>query len=308
MQKIKVLFFSHPSGQRWIGQRTRHGNDGSVNAPGGVGMGWKRTWRRGGGLGTHMAAWWRGGKRTWRRGGAAGNAPGGAVARLGTHLAARWQGRARTWRRGGRAGHAPGRAGARRGLLFTLCTLHLFLFACQPLERTPQVDPDLALSAEPYAFGGDFTLIDHDGNAFRLVEQQRPFFFFLGYASCPDACPQTLARLARVYALLGEEARDLGTLFVSVDAERDSPAVLKTYLSHFDVPAIGLTGAQDSIDAVVKRYAAHYEINDQASAAGYLIDHSLYIYLIDQHGDSRFFFRPSHTAEEIATVARQLFR
>ena len=140
------------------------------------------------------------------------------------------------------------------------------------------------------------------------MEQQRPFFFFLGYASCPDACPQTLARLARVYALLGEEARDLGTLFVSVDAERDSPAVLKTYLSHFDVPAIGLTGSQDSIDAVVKRYAAHYEINDQASAAGYLIDHSLYIYLIDQHGDLRFFFRPSHTAEEITTVARQLFR
>ena len=197
---------------------------------------------------------------------------------------------------------------ARRGILFTLYTLHLFLFACQPLERTSPVDPDLALSAEPYSFGGDFTLIDHDGNAFRLAEQQRPFFLFLGYASCPDACPQTLARLARVYALLGEEARDLGTLFVSVDAERDSHAVLKTYLSHFDVPAIGLTGSQDSIDAVVKRYAAHYEINEQASAAGYLIDHSLYIYLIDQHGDLRFFFRPSHTAEEIATVARQLFR
>ena len=276
MQKIKVLFFSHPSGQRWRGQRTRQGNDGSVNAPGGVGVGWARTWRRRGRLGTHKAAWWRGGARTRRRGGA--------------------------------AAHAPGRVAARRGLLFTLCTLHLFLFACQPLERTPQVDSDLALSAEPYAFGGDFTLIDHDGNAFRLAEQQRPFFLFFGYASCPDACPQTLARLARVYALLGEEARDLGTLFVSVDAERDSPAVLKTYLSHFDVPAIGLTGAQDSIDAVVKRYAAHYEINDQASAAGYLIDHSLYIYLIDQHGDSRFFFRPSHTAEEIATVARQLFR
>ncbi len=308
MQKIKVLFFSHLSGQRWIGQHTRQGNDGSVNAPGGVGIGWKRTRRRRGRLGTHMAARWRGWARTRRRGGRTGNAQGGVVAGQGTHKAAWRRGGERTRRRGGRTGNAQGGEAARRGLLFTLCTLHLFLVACQPLERTPQVDSDLALSAEPYAFGGDFTLIDHDGNAFRLAEQQRPFFLFLGYASCPDACPQTLARLARVYALLGEEARDLGTLFVSVDAERDSPAVLKTYLSHFDVPAIGLTGAQDSIDAVVKRYAAHYEINDQASAAGYLIDHSLYIYLIDQHGDSRFFFRPSHTAEEIATVARQLFR
>ncbi len=183
-----------------------------------------------------------------------------------------------------------------------------FLCACQPLERAPQGDPDLVLSVEPHSFGGDFTLVDHDDNAFRLADQRRPFFLFFGYASCPDACPQTLARLARVYALLGGDARDLTALFVSVDSKRDPPDVLKTYLSHFDVPAIGLTGVQDSIDAVVKRYAAHYEINDRDSAAGYLIDHSLYIYLIDQNGDVRFFFRPSHTAEEIATVARQLFR
>ena len=211
---------------------------------------------------------------------------------LSTH-AARWQCRGQR---------------TRRGPLFTLCTPLLFLFACQPLERAPQGDPDLALSAEPYSFGGDFALVDHDGNAFRLADQRRPFFLFFGYASCPDACPQTLARLARVYALLGDDARDLTALFVSVDSKRDPPDVLKTYLSHFDVPAIGLTGVQDSIDAVVKRYAAHYEINDRGSAAGYLIDHSLYLYLIDQSGDLRFFFRPSHTAEEIATVARQLFR
>ena len=205
--------------------------------------------------------------------------------------------------------HKAKRWGGRRCTLhLALCTLHLFFFACQPLERTPQGDPDLTLSAEPHSFGGDFTLVDHDGNAFRLADQQRPFLLFFGYASCPDACPQTLARLARVYALLGEDARDLTALFVSVDSKRDSPEVLKTYLSHFDVPAIGLTGSQDRIDAVVKRYAAHYEINDQNSAAGYLIDHSLYIYLIDHNGDLRFFFRPSHTAEEIATVARQLFR
>ena len=117
-----------------------------------------------------------------------------------------------------------------------------------------------------------------------------------------------MARLASAYTILGEDARDLRTLFVSVDPGRDSPEMLKSYLSHFDVPAIGLTGVQDSIDAVVKRYAAHYEIGEQGSAAGYLIDHSLYTYLIDQNGDLRFFFRPSHTAEEIATVVRQLSR
>ncbi|MCY3684285.1 MAG: SCO family protein [Gemmatimonadetes bacterium] len=196
-----------------------------------------------------------------------------------------------------------------RGFLhFVLCSLLLLFMACKPLERAPQSDPDLTLSADPFPFGGDLTLVDHDGNSFHLTEQQRPFLLFFGYASCPDACPQTMARLASAYTILGEDARDLKTLFVSVDPGRDSPQMLKSYLSHFDVPAIGLTGVQDSIDAVVKRYAAHYEIGEQGSAAGYLIDHSLYTYLIDQNGDLRFFFRPSHTAEEIATVVRQLSR
>ena len=195
-----------------------------------------------------------------------------------------------------------------RGLHFVLCSLLLIFVACKPLERVPQSDPDLTLSADPFPFGGDLTLVDPDGNSFHLADQQRPFLLFFGYASCPDACPQTMARLASAYTILGEDARDLRTLFVSVDPGRDSPEMLKSYLSHFDVPAIGLTGARDSIDAVVKRYAAHYEIGERNSAAGYLIDHSLYTYLIDQNGDLRFFFRPSHTAAEIATVVRQLSR
>ena len=173
-----------------------------------------------------------------------------------------------------------------------LAALLLLFMACQPLERTPKSDPDLTLSAEPYPFGGDLTLVDHDGNPFHLADQRRPFLLFFGYASCPDACPQTMARLASAYTILGEDARALGTLFVSVDPGRDSPQMLKSYLSHFEVPAIGLTGVQDSIDAVVKRYAAHYEIGERNSAAGYLIDHSLYTYLIDRERRFAFLFSP----------------
>ncbi|MDP6042470.1 MAG: SCO family protein, partial [Candidatus Latescibacteria bacterium] len=139
-----------------------------------------------------------------------------------------------------------------------------------------------------------------------LSDQDHPYLIFFGYTSCPDACPQTLARIASAYTLLDDNTHDLKTLFISVDPNRDPPQALKTYLSHFDVPAIGLTGSRDSINAVVKRYAAHYEINDQNSAAGYLIDHSLYTYLIDRNGNIRFLFRASHTAEDIATVVRQL--
>ena len=284
MKKIKALLSTHSVGLLWRGQRTRQGSVGS---------------------GTHPTG------RRW-----IGHAPDRAAERmafspLASSLVSSDRHRGLSLRLRLLLPSPLSRLPSSLSPLPSSLPLYIllsFLFACQPLERVPQGDPDLVLSAEPHSFGGDFTLVDHDDNAFRLADQRRPFFLFFGYASCPDACPQTLARLARVYALLGEDARDLTALFVSVDSKRDPPDVLKTYLSHFDVPAIGLTGVQDSIDAVVKRYAAHYEINDRDSAAGYLIDHSLYIYLIDQNGDVRFFFRPSHTAEEIATVARQLFR
>ena len=190
--------------------------------------------------------------------------------------------------------------------LLACLVLNFALASCYPLDRKPEIDPDLTLSTEPYPIGGDFSLTDHHGNPFRLSDHTRPHLLFFGYASCPDACPQTLARLASAYTLLGDDAQKLTTLFISVDPKRDTPQNLTTYLSHFDVPTIGLTGSQDSINAIVKRYAAHFEINDQKSAAGYLIDHSLYTYLIDKNGEIRFLFRPSHTTKEIATVVRQL--
>lgn len=181
----------------------------------------------------------------------------------------------------------------------------LLLFAaCRPAEPPGEPERDLRLSDEPLSIGGDFVLIDHDGEPFRLAEQNRPILLFFGYAHCPDFCPQTLARIARVYHLLG--GGDFLTAFVSVDPDRDTPDALKIYLSHFDIPAIGLTGTRDSINAVIRRYGGFYEVSNQESAAGPLIDHSLYTYLIDRNGDVRFLFRHSDTPENMVNVLRQL--
>lgn len=184
------------------------------------------------------------------------------------------------------------------------CLFALLLFAaCRPADPG-DADRDLRLSEEPLSIGGDFVLTDHNGDPFHLAEQNRPILLFFGYAHCPDFCPQTLARIARAYYLLGES--DLLTAFASVDPDRDTPDMLKTYLSHFDIPAIGLTGSRDSIDAVIRRYGGFYEVSDQESAAGPLIDHSLYTYLIDRNGHVRFLFRHSDTPENMVNVLRQL--
>lgn len=181
-----------------------------------------------------------------------------------------------------------------------LCAL--FLFACQ----SPDIPPDLRIENEPFPIGGDFTLTDHNSHPFHLKDQNRPILLFFGYANCPDFCPQTLARIAQAYALIGTDTQNLLTVFISIDPDRDTPEHLKTYLNNFTMPAIGLTGSRDSLNAVIKRYGGYYEQSTQQSAAGPLFDHSVYIYLIDTSGDTRFLFRPSHSIEDMVTVIRQL--
>ena len=151
----------------------------------------------------------------------------------------------------------------------------------------------------------DFALVDHDGRAFRHASLQgRPALLFFGYTHCPDACPITMSKVARAYRLAGPDAKKIPTLFVSVDP-RDTPPVLRQYVSYFSaVPAKGLTGTKEQIDAVVKQFGAKFFIRDSTSAAGPLVDHTLWLYLLDREGDVIARFDPQAKAEEIARAMK----
>lgn len=132
----------------------------------------------------------------------------------------------------------------------------------------------------------DFTLTDEDGRQFHLSQLRgKVVLLFFGYTHCPDACPTTMAKLARAAKLLGNDADRVVTLFVSVDPGRDTPDVLKHYLDYFHLHSFGLTGTKDKIDAVVKQYGARYEIEQSDSAAGYHVNHSTDLYLLDKKGE-----------------------
>jgi len=132
----------------------------------------------------------------------------------------------------------------------------------------------------------DFVLTDENGRPFRLSQLRgKVVLLFFGYTHCPDACPTTMAKLARAGKLLGKDADRVVTLFVSVDPGRDTPDVLKHYLDYFHIKSFGLTGTKNEIDAVVKQYGARYEIEQSDSAAGYHVNHSTDLYLLDQKGE-----------------------
>src|SRR5688572_31653382 len=178
----------------------------------------------------------------------------------------------------------------------SILALTLILFACaQPVKHEKLMDIS------------DFELVDHDGRVFRSASLRgEPALLFFGYTHCPDACPTMMSRVARAYRLAGAKAQDIPTLFVSVDP-RDTPPVLKQYLSYFSaVPAKGLTGSKAQVDAVVKQFAATYQIRDTGSAAGPLVDHTIRLYLLDRDGDVVRLFDPSTEVAEIAEAMRSL--
>jgi cytochrome oxidase Cu insertion factor (SCO1/SenC/PrrC family) len=132
----------------------------------------------------------------------------------------------------------------------------------------------------------DFKLTDQNGQSFRLSQVRgKVALLFFGYTHCPDACPTTMAKLARVYKMLGSGSSQVVTLFVSVDPQRDTPDSLKLHLAYFHMNSIGLTGSKEEIDAVVKQYGGRYQIEQSDSAAGYHVSHSTDLYLLDQKGE-----------------------
>lgn len=129
-----------------------------------------------------------------------------------------------------------------------------------------------------------FSLVDHTGAPFGPSGfAGHPTALFFGFASCPEVCPTTLARLMALEQKLGAEAKRLRVVFVSVDPERDTQSMLATYLSNFALPVTGLTGRMAEIDKLVSALGAVY-VKTPTEGGGYTIDHTALVYLLDEQG------------------------
>ncbi|MCZ0961317.1 SCO family protein [Paracoccus benzoatiresistens] len=131
------------------------------------------------------------------------------------------------------------------------------------------------------SFGTDFTLTRQDGQ--RVTAQQvfdKPSLLYFGYTFCPDVCPMDSARNAEAAALLGEQGKEVQTVFVTVDPKRDTPQVVAEFTSQFPGGMIGLTGSEEEIAAVNKGWRNYYKANDAEDQDYYLVDHMTNTYLV----------------------------
>jgi protein SCO1/2 len=150
--------------------------------------------------------------------------------------------------------------------------------------------------------GGPFQLVDQNGRPTdQSVLKGKWSAVFFGYTYCPDVCPTTMQALAQAEEKLGDKAKNLQVVFVSVDPERDTPAQLKTYLSTpaFPKDAIGLTGTPAQVADAAKAYRVYYQKDGQGE--GYSVAHSSIVYLMNPQGKFDRALTDSQTPSEVAT-------
>jgi protein SCO1/2 len=156
------------------------------------------------------------------------------------------------------------------------------------------------------AIGGKFSLVDQNGKPFTEADLKGKWqLVFFGYTHCPDVCPTALNDLSLALNQLGDKAKDVGIVFISVDPDRDTPPVLKSYVESFGGPIVALTGTADEVATAAQDYKVYYAKHPRADG-GYDMDHSALIYVMDPEGRFTATFTPDESEDTIVKRMQKL--
>ena len=157
--------------------------------------------------------------------------------------------------------------------------------------------------------GRDFQLIDHNGQPRTLADfRGKVLVVFFGFTHCPDVCPTTLAELARALTQLGADAQRVQVVMITVDPQRDTPEVLKQYVTALDPAFLGLTGDAQAIDQTAREFKVFYQRTPGATPDTYSVDHSSGTFVYDPAGRLRLLVGYGQGAEVFAHDIGQLLR
>lgn len=152
-------------------------------------------------------------------------------------------------------------------------------------------------------------LKDHHGQPRTLADfKGKALILFFGYTSCPDVCPTTLQRFAKVMEALGGDASRVQLLLVSVDPERDTPEKLGVYVTAFNPSFIGMYGDMPVTEAVAKEFKVFFARakGGHHHGDGYMIDHSTGAYVFDPAGRLRLFVKDDLSVDAVAGDLKRL--
>jgi protein SCO1/2 len=192
--------------------------------------------------------------------------------------------------------------GLRNRFFFFL--LALLLVACSPPAPTFK-----STDISGVEWGGDFTLTAHTSKPVKAADfNGKVVIMFFGYTHCPDICAPTLVKLDQVVKRLGEDAKNVQVLFITVDPEHDTVKQLAGFIPPFNPAFIGLTGSDKEIAAVASEYKVAYGQNPQAKPGQILVDHSTGILVKDKKGKLRLLVKNGVAVDDLESDIRVLLR
>ena len=155
--------------------------------------------------------------------------------------------------------------------------------------------------------GTDLSLTDSNGQARTLQDfKGKVLVVFFGFVQCPDVCPTTLAEFVQVKNSLGKDGDKVKVAFVTVDPERDTPEILRAYVTQFDPSFLGLRGDADATARVAKSFKVFYAKVPGKEPGSYTMDHTAGVYIYDPEGHLRLFARHNAGVEALASDIRKL--
>lgn len=148
--------------------------------------------------------------------------------------------------------------------------------------------------------GGDFSLIDQNGEIFKSKYFKKKKLLYFGYTSCPDVCPFDLLKLSNLLDKNPILNKTLQSIFVSIDPDRDTTEVLKDYLDNFNPNIIGLTGSNEQINKIKKKFRIYVKLNKKNTKdTNYLVDHTVLFFLVNEDDEYITHFRPNELESKI---------
>lgn len=149
-------------------------------------------------------------------------------------------------------------------------------------ERAPRFD---GVAVDPPRPMPTFAFRLADGSEFSTAPRAgRPLVLFFGYTHCPDVCPTTLADWKRVRQTLGSRADSVRFVFVTVDPDRDTPAVAQRYAQQYDRTFVGVSGDAPVTARIMEAFGVAAAKEEGSAASGYLVSHSSQAFLMDDAG------------------------
>ncbi len=169
-------------------------------------------------------------------------------------------------------------------LLVLLIGIAIIGFTTYQLTQTNQ---SASRNSGKALIGGDFTLTDQNGKTVTNKDFEGKYaLIYFGYTYCPDVCPTELQVMTSALEMLGDDAKKVQPIFISIDPDRDTPELMKDYVSNFFPGMVGLTGTKEQVAIAAKAYRVYYSkaVEKGADADSYAMDHSSIIYLMGPKG------------------------